>query len=94
AAVHLFAEAGVGVLFPGGDLDDLLQEAELDDDPRFGLVGGAGVGLSYELQTLRLRGDLMLDLYRIKILDEDVFDSNIEIQESGKRFWLLVGLEF
>jgi len=99
AAGHLVGGAGLVVLFPGGDFEDDLKSIGADTNPRLGLSGSVGGGLTYDLTFARLRGDLMLELYSLRLVNEQVSvpfvgEQDLKRRATGSRVWALVGLEF
>ena len=89
-AGHLVGEGGFMVLFPGGDFEDDLNSIDADTNPRLGFSGTLGGGLSYDLSVARLRADLMLEFYTLKLVDEQISvpfagDQDLKRRANGSR---------
>lgn len=91
--VHLVAEAGIYLLFPDGDFEDLLDGLDIDDGPRLGFAGALSGGASFAVtEGLEIRADLVLELHRAKIINDDVGGFDYEMTLGGNRGLLLVGV--
>ena len=89
-----FGEVGIFFINPQADFEDLLDAASLDKGSRSGLVAALGLGLSYDIDVLVLRVDLLIDFHRAKLVDDDVGLFRYEMELTGSRVWTQIGIEF
>lgn len=108
-AITLRGQAGLIALFPGGELEDGIDElkqicgsadgaCEVDDGPYAGLTLGGGPGLRFALEKVALRLDLLFQWYRVENLlrtQGDGANGELDVSDTwtGTRFFLAGGLE-
>ena len=112
AAFVLRAQLGVLVLMPGGDYKEELDEGKdkcsdvpssmnctVEDGPFVGLAYGFGPGVTFALQGISLRAELLyqgmsLDLDSAELSDSSGNGVAIESKYEGNRVLFLIGAEF
>lgn len=103
-AIALRGQGGLITLFPGGDLEDEIDDekracdqsgtsCDVEEGPFLGWTAGGGVGVVTGTGNVALRADLLLSWYGLKVFESSIQDNTLTTNATGNRILLMGGVE-